>query len=186
MAKHLAIATTACLLSFTALAAAPASSPDYSAVDAIFSQHCLDCHAAQDPEHGLVLETHEALMKGGETGAAIVPGKSEESLLLQMVEGRFEKNGKPKIMPPGKRKKLTPEEIAVLKAWIDGGAKGPSMPPKVKEVVVPKIAPKGIPRNPINALACSGPSRFLAAARYAQVELRDAKDLHVIRTLSGP
>src|SRR5438552_13171832 len=113
MAKHLAIATSACLLSFTALAAAPASAPDYSAVDAILSQHCLDCHAAQDPEHGLVLEDFDALMKGGEAGPAIVPGKSDQSLLIQMVEGRFEKDGKTKTMPPGKRKKLTPQEIAV-------------------------------------------------------------------------
>src|SRR5882724_63792 len=184
--RRIVIATTACLLSVQGVAAAPASPADYSAVSAIFRQHCLDCHGAQDPEHGLVLEDFETLMIGGEAGPVVAPGKNEESLLIQMVEGRFEKNGKSKIMPPGKRKKLAPEEIAVLKAWIDAGAKGPSMPPKVKEVVVPKIAPKGIPRNPINALACSGPSRFLAAARYAQVELRDAKDLHVIRTLSGP
>src|SRR5437879_744629 len=102
---RIAIACTACLLRVAGLAAAPASPPDYSAVDAIFSQHCLDCHSAQDPEHSLVLEDFEALMKGGEAGQVIVPGKSEESLLVRMVEGRFEKNGKPKIMPPGKRKK---------------------------------------------------------------------------------
>src|SRR5439155_13066081 len=109
---------------------------------AIFSQHCLDCHSAQDPEHSLVLEDFEALMKGGEAGQVIVPGKSEESLLVRMVEGRFEKNGKPKIMPPGKRKKLAPEEIVVLKAWIDTGAKGPSTPAIAKELVVPKVVPK--------------------------------------------
>ena len=85
------------------------AAPDYMAVDAIFNQHCLDCHAAQDPEHGLVLDSFEALIKGGESGAAIVPGKSKESLVVQMIEGRFEKDGKSKIMPPGKRKKLTPD-----------------------------------------------------------------------------
>src|SRR6266581_8292471 len=61
------------------VSAAAASPPDYAAVDAIFNQHCLDCHAAQDPEHGLVLENFESLMQGGETGPPIVPGKSLES-----------------------------------------------------------------------------------------------------------
>src|SRR6185503_8399813 len=86
---------------------------DYAAVDAIFFKHCLDCHATQDPEAKLVLESFETLMKGGETGAAIVPGQSDESLLIKMVEGKIEKEGKKKIMPPGKRKKLELEEIAV-------------------------------------------------------------------------
>src|SRR5437868_4308851 len=96
---------------------------DYGAVEAIFSAHCLDCHASKDPEGELVLENFEMLMKGGEIGPAIVPGKSAESLLVQMIEGRFEADGKKKIMPPGKRKKLSAEEIATIKTWIDAGAR---------------------------------------------------------------
>src|SRR4026207_1721609 len=104
----------------------PAETPtDYAAVDAIFSKHCLDCHASKDPEGQLVLESYESLMKGGEIGAAIVPRKSAESLLVKMVEGRFEKDGKKKIMPPGKRAKLSAGEIAIIKAWIDAGAPAP-------------------------------------------------------------
>src|SRR5436190_24328147 len=76
--------------------------PDYSSVQAIFSRHCLDCHASKDPEGELVLETFETLMKGGELGAALAPGHSADSLLVKMIEGRFEKEGKKKIMPPGK------------------------------------------------------------------------------------
>src|SRR5438445_8609562 len=125
-------------------------------------------------------------MIGGEAGPVVDPGKSEESLLIQMVEGRFEKNGKPKIMPPGKRKKLSAEEIAVLKAWIGAGAKRPSTPALARELVVPKIAPKGTPRNPINALACSGAAKLVAAARYGEVELRDAEDLRLIHAFPGP
>src|SRR5262245_17610298 len=62
---------------------------DYAAVDAIFSQHCLDCHASQDAEGQFVLESYESLIKGGEIGPAIVPGQSGESLLVKMIEGRF-------------------------------------------------------------------------------------------------
>src|SRR5262245_54562656 len=76
---------------------------DFTPVQAIFDKHCLDCHAANEPEGKLVLESFDTLVKGGELGGAIVPGKSAESLLVQMIEGRFEKEGKKKIMPPGKR-----------------------------------------------------------------------------------
>src|SRR3569832_2277233 len=70
------------------------STPDFGAVHAIFEKHCLDCHESKDPEANLVLDTYDALMKGGESGPAIVSGKSSESLLMQMVEGRLEKDGK--------------------------------------------------------------------------------------------
>jgi len=75
---------------------------DYAAVHAIFEKHCLDCHAAQEPEAKLVLESFETLMKGGESGPALVAGKSGESLLVKMVEGSTERDGKRLIMPPGK------------------------------------------------------------------------------------
>src|SRR5262245_16591255 len=78
-----------CSLALPCLCISVATSPagstgtnGYSAVDAIFAQHCLDCHASKDPEGQLVLESFESLMKGGELGAAIVPGKSSESLLV--------------------------------------------------------------------------------------------------------
>src|SRR5437867_3588837 len=78
------------LRSAVPLQAQTPSPHDYAAVDAIFSQHCLDCHAAQDAEGQFVLESFDSLMKGGEIGPAVVPGKSGESLLIKMIEGRFE------------------------------------------------------------------------------------------------
>src|SRR5215471_9661465 len=115
---------------------------DYSAVDAIFGAHCLDCHAGKDPEGQLVLESFESLMKGGEIGPAIVAGNSADSLLVQMIEGRFEKEGKKKIMPPGKRAKLSAEEIATIKGWIEAGAHGPAGSLAPRELVVPSITPR--------------------------------------------
>ncbi len=156
---------------------------DYSDVNAILTEHCLDCHAAKDPEGQLVLESFETLMKGGETGPAIVASNSVESLLVRMIEGHVEKNGKPKIMPPGKRKKLTGEQIATIKSWVDGGAKAPAMGSR-KELVVPRIQPRGSPRNPINALAYSAPTKLLAVARYGSVELLP-DDAGPTRTLGG-
>src|SRR5213594_2759707 len=136
-----------------AAAETAAHTNDYSAVEAIFTEHCLDCHGSTEPEGKLIMESHELLMKGGESGAVIVPGKSEESLLVRMIEGRVEKDGKKLIMPPGKkREKLKPEQIALIRAWIDAGAKPPAEV-KIKELVVPKIEPKVPPRNSVNAIA---------------------------------
>ena len=117
--RILILTALACLWAFSKAGAAV---PDYAVIDALFSKHCLDCHEAKDPEGKLVLEDFESLMKGGESGASIVPGKSTESLLVQMIAGGVERDGKKKIMPPGKRKKLEPEEIASIQAWIDAGA----------------------------------------------------------------
>jgi mono/diheme cytochrome c family protein len=175
------------LLSISNLTAAePVVTNDYAAVDAIFNQHCLDCHASQDPEGKLVLENYESLMKGGEIGAALVPGKSADSLLVQMIEGKFEKGGKKKIMPPGKRKKLEPGEIAVIKAWIDAGAHGPpDGTVAAKELTVPKIALKVAPRLPIMALAYASASKLIAAGSYGQVELHSLDKHTAGRTLTG-
>src|SRR5882672_10935314 len=109
-----------------ARAAAPVLTNDFSRVAAIFDKHCLDCHAADDPEGKLVLESFATLMKGGKSGPAIVPTNSTESLLVKLIEGRIEEEGKKKIMPPGKRKKLEPDDIALIKAWIDAGAPAPT------------------------------------------------------------
>ncbi len=172
------------LCCFFKMTAAEISAPDYSAVDSIFAARCLDCHASQDPEGQLVLESFETLMGGGEIGPAILPGKSAESLLVQMIEGRFEKDGKKKIMPPGKRAKLTSQEIEAIKAWIDAGAQAPAVAATPKELVVPKILPKIRPRNPVNALAFSTRAKLLAVGRYQEIELRKP-DLGLARTLSG-
>src|SRR5205823_6212349 len=106
-----------CGSSFSQVHTAESASTNFSAVASIFEKHCLDCHASDDPEGKLVLESYETLLKGGESGPAIVPGHSANSLLVKMIEGRIEKEGKKKIMPPGKRKKLDSDEIAAIKAW---------------------------------------------------------------------
>src|SRR4051794_5647537 len=96
-----------------------AAEPDYfPAVAKLVEDRCLDCHAADDPEGKFVMETHAGLLKGGETGPALVAGKSAESLMIKYLRGQVEKDGKKKFMPPGKRDKLTPEEIEAFVKWI--------------------------------------------------------------------
>ncbi|PYJ62597.1 MAG: hypothetical protein DME24_03150, partial [Verrucomicrobia bacterium] len=166
-------------------AAGSAEPPDYSAIDAIFTEYCLDCHGSTEPEGKLIMESHELLMKGGESGAVIVPGKSDESLLVKLVEGRVEKDGRKLIMPPGKkREKLKPEQIALIKAWIDAGAKPPAEV-KIRELVTPKIEPKIPPRKAVNAIAYQPARKLIAIARYGEVELRSAETRAIVRTLHG-
>src|SRR5262249_5135274 len=62
--------------------------------------------------------SRETLLKGGGAGAAIVPGKSAESYLIELVMG-FD----PDSVMPQKGTKLTHEQIGLLRAWIDQGAK---------------------------------------------------------------
>src|SRR5437867_1074028 len=192
MRRFAAIALLPGLVLFHSLAPIPVSAADapatndYAAVDALFARHCLDCHAAQEPEGKLVLESFETLMRGGESGKVVVPGKSAESLLVQMVEGSFEKEGKKKIMPPGKRKKLQPDEIALLKSWIDAGALPPKEPPRlVRELVTPKIEPAAPPRRPILAAAWSPSLKLLALARHGEVELFSPETRAAVRRLTG-
>lgn len=131
---------------------------DYAAVYRLMDERCIECHAKDDYEGGLILEDYQSLLKGGETGEVIVPGKSADSLLVKYLRGEVEKEGKKKFMPPGKRTKLSPEEIQLFTSWIDAGAKPSLLAEKPRELVVPKIAPKTTPRRAVHALAYD-PSR---------------------------
>src|SRR3954469_15605828 len=89
----------------------------------VFQKNCLACHNAKDAKADLVLETPVTILKGGETGPAVVPGKSAESLLLKVAAHQ----SKP-LMPPKNNKvdakPLTPAELGLVKLWIDQGATG--------------------------------------------------------------
>src|SRR3954462_7846111 len=104
-------------LALVALAASPslAATVDYAAkIAPLFEEHCVDCHAKDDPDGEFVIETFEGLMKGGKTeGGAIKPGNAQDSLLVKFLEGRSGKEGKNKFMPPGKKEHLKAEEIAL-------------------------------------------------------------------------
>ena len=64
------------------------------------------------------MENYSSLMKGGDDGAAILPGKGDESPLIRQVEYK----DKP-FMPPKKARQPSLDEIAVLRAWVAAGAK---------------------------------------------------------------
>ncbi len=89
-------------------------------IQPIFKKSCLDCHDADGPMGKFRLDKREFALKGGESGVAIKPGKSAESTLIHFVAQLV----KDMEMPPKDQgEPLTREQIGLLRAWIDQGAK---------------------------------------------------------------
>jgi mono/diheme cytochrome c family protein len=90
----------------------------------IFDASCIKCHGAQKPKAKLRLDSLEGVMKGGEDGKVVEPGKSEKSMLVLNVAHLGDEDD---FMPPPKNKmglkQLTPDQIGLIRAWIDQGAK---------------------------------------------------------------
>ncbi len=82
----------------------------------ILEASCTKCHGRGRNKGDLRLDTRETLLKGGGSGNAVVPGKSEQSYLIELVSGVDPDNVMPK-----KGKKLTRDEVGLLRAWIDQG-----------------------------------------------------------------
>lgn len=88
-------------------------------ISMIVVKNCLECHNPADPKGGLDLTRRETLLKGGDSGPVVSPGKPEESFLIERVaEGS--------MPPPKKGKRLSPDEVAALRAWIKAGAVWPA------------------------------------------------------------
>ncbi|MEO5804696.1 MAG: c-type cytochrome domain-containing protein, partial [Verrucomicrobiota bacterium] len=96
-------------------------------IQPIFETSCLRCHGPEKPKSRFRLDNREAGLKGGETGVAIFPGDSAKSPLIHYVAGLVEDMQMP---PLGKGDPLTPEQIGLLRAWIDQGANWPSNQPQ--------------------------------------------------------
>ncbi len=100
-----------------------------------FSQHiapllekrCNACHGADKQESGLRLDSRDAALTGGDSGKAIVVGESGQSRLIHYVAGLDKEH----LMPP-EGPRLTGEEIARLRAWIDQGLKWDAAASKAK------------------------------------------------------
>ncbi len=82
-------------------------------VEPLLDKQCLKCHAGVRQRGGLDLRSLETTLRGGDSGPAIMPGKPEESRILQYVAPKGEPH-----MPPDPKKQLSAEEIATLKSWI--------------------------------------------------------------------
>jgi hypothetical protein len=96
-----------------------------SDIKPIFDESCIKCHGEEKQKGKLRLDGLEAVMKGGEDGKVITPGKSAESMLVINVAQASD--DEEEWMPPPKNKAniqpLTKEQVGLIRAWIDQGAK---------------------------------------------------------------
>jgi hypothetical protein len=135
-------------------------------VKPILAQRCFRCHSSLEQESNLRLDGVPAILKGGDGGSVVVPGKSGDSRLIVAVEQR----GDLKMPPEGEP--LSAKQIAVLRAWIDAGAPAPPEGAEAKtdhwafqkpvRPIVPTMVDSAWSANPIDAFV---------AARHAELKL---------------
>ena len=87
----------------------------------LLARHCAKCHGSQKQQSGFRIDSAQGIRNGGDTGPSIVPGDSTNSLLVQAIMGA---EGTSKMPPEGPS--LSVEEIALIRKWIDDGAKSPA------------------------------------------------------------
>ena len=122
-------------------------------VQPLLKAHCYQCHSGAQMLGGLALDTRALALKGGASGTSLVPGNAAKSLLLVRIVGQ---GGKPR-MPMGFAP-LSDAQTAILRAWIDQGAKWPDgasakkhwayIPPK--RPALPAVKNAAWPRNAID------------------------------------
>ena len=93
-----------------------------SKIRPVLANHCYKCHSTtgEKVKGGLLLDSREALLKGGDSGPAIVPGNPEKSLLIKAVRYTDQE-----LQMPPKGEKLSDQQIADLTAWVRMGAPDP-------------------------------------------------------------
>ena len=115
--------TSVVLLAVTLLGGCAPGEVSFRAdVQPILKQYCLECHVPGGAGYnasGFDMSSHASLMKGGKFGPFVIPGDPLSSTLNMLVEGRAD----PSIRMPHGRAQLKEHEIAVLRAWVQEGAR---------------------------------------------------------------
>lgn len=144
------------------------------------TKSCLACHNANTAESSLVLETPQSIANGGDSGPAVVPGNSAESLLLQVAAHQDEP-----IMPPEDNGvdavALTSEQLGLIKRWIDEGATGEVTG---RSEIKWQQLPPGV--NPIYAVALTGDGQYAACGRANQIFIYHVGSGRLITRLTDP
>jgi WD40 repeat protein len=133
----------------------------------LLKANCLACHNRSKSKADLILETPADLLKGGESGPAVVAGKSQSSLLLTVSTHE----AKPR-MPPKDNKvnaeDMTPEQLGIIARWIDEGARASE---KHEEAIAWQVFPRTISSIYASALTIDG--RWAACGRGNQLFVYD-------------
>jgi len=165
---------------FALAASAADPNPTFTDLQPIFEQNCSGCHASNVKMGSLDLDTWPAMMKGGNNGTIVVPGKSAESRLYLMVAH--------KISPamPLSGKPLAEGEIETIRHYIDSGAPQPTGPAVAKaRNTVPEIAPLKPVHPALTAIAWSPDSKWIAAGTFQEVRIIDPATSQTVAALKG-
>jgi tricorn protease-like protein len=160
-----------------------ASTPDYSKdVAPILQKNCVICHSKAAHKNDLILDSYQALMKGGKRGPSIVANNADASILVEMLEG--------KLIPrmPLDDDPLSATDIATIKSWINAGAVGPSSgdtPVAIKAPAAPSIRPEVPVVSPVASLRFSPDGSVLAVGGYRDIRMLDPASGKAIGTLNG-
>src|SRR5262249_30980158 len=123
----LLLAVSATLAAVSPVASARASDPDPRGIEffekkirPVLAENCYKCHSrrAKKQQGGLLLDSKSGVLKGGDSGPAVVPGKVDESLLLKALRHRGDLK-----MPPGG--KLPAAVVTDFELWVKMGAPDP-------------------------------------------------------------
>ena len=82
-------------------------------IEPLLRERCAECHNPTKTKSGLDLSSLQTILRGGERGAALIPGHPDESNLYKFLSSEADPH-----MPPGKRKPLGDEEIGLIRKWI--------------------------------------------------------------------
>ena len=150
-------------------------------VQPIFANKCTVCHTGTELRGKYDMGNHASVVKGGKRGIAVVAGKPMESNLFV-----FSAQHKNPIMPPrSDANDLNGQEVAVLKLWIEQGAKAPTGSEiRVRPKVVLNLPPAIV--KPVRAVAITPDKTIVAAGRGNQIHLFDGKTGEFKKTLIDP
>ena len=148
----------------------------------ILSSNCLACHNRTKAKADLVLETPTDILKGGESGPAVVPKKGDESLLFKAAAHRQDP-----VMPPKGNKvaaaDLTAEQLGLLKLWIDQGATGTIGGGASVPTLQWQVLPSGL--NAIYAAAVTPDGQYAACSRGNEVHVYHLPTSRLVARLEG-
>ena len=157
----------------------------------ILRKNCVSCHGKEAQEGELRLDVGRKALQGGDSGKSIIPGKSADSRLIQLVAGT-DKDGS-RMPPEGEGAPLSKDDVALLRAWIDQGAKWPEAADAeftgrnhwafgpIQRPTLPPIKQSGLARSPIDyfvlarqqtrGISMSGPARRTSLLRRVYLDM---------------
>ena len=150
-----------------------------SLMQPILEEKCADCHGSRSQKGGLRLDSFAAVMRGGESGKALVPGKADESDLVRRILMPPDHED---AMPPSGRPALTVAEGQLVLWWIDGGAD--------ESVTIRAASPTPLVQGILQTLGVSSESPVLARTvaapdPQALAKLRESFRVQVLFSGSG-